>query len=47
MKSSLIAKVSLDAAVLCLRKQGQPSPVFFFLCVRVMSREEISSPAKR
>ena len=28
LQSSLIAKVSVDAAVLCPRKQGQPSPVF-------------------
>ena len=47
LQSNLIAKVSVDTAVLCLRKQGQPSPVFFFFFVRVMSREEISSPAKR
>ena len=26
--SNLIVKVSVDTAVLCLRKQGQPSPVF-------------------
>ena len=28
LQSNLIAKVSVDAAVLCLRKQGQPLPVF-------------------
>ena len=28
LQSNLIAKVSVDAALLCLRKQGQPSPVF-------------------
>ena len=29
LQSNLIVKVSVDTAVLCLRKQGQPSPVFF------------------
>ena len=28
LQSNLIVKVSVDTAVLCLRKQGQPSPVF-------------------
>ena len=28
LQSILIAKVSVDATVLCLQKQGQPSPVF-------------------
>ena len=28
LQSNLIAKVSVDAAVLCLQKQGQPSPDF-------------------
>ena len=28
LQSNLIVKVSVDTAVLCMRKQGQPSPVF-------------------
>ena len=44
LQSTLSAKASVGAAMLCLRKQRQPSTWF---CLIVMSREEISSPAKR
>ena len=43
-QSSLSAKAAVGASMLCLRKQGA---TFTWFCLRVMSREEISMPAKR
>ena len=42
LQSSLVAKVSVDAAMFCLRKHGA---TFTWFCLRVVSREKISLPA--
>ena len=51
LQSNLIVKVSVDTAVLFLRKQGQLSPVFFFVSDEQggdqFASQEMTYPAER